>query len=57
VATFAGKADGVILVAQKSNMRGPAMSVAREKLQRASAQILGAVLNRNRAPEQYQRVA
>jgi hypothetical protein len=57
VATFAGQADGVILVAQKSNMRGPAMSVAREKLQRASAQILGAVLNRNRAPQQYQRVA
>ncbi len=57
VASFAGKADGVILVAQKENMRGPAMSFAREKLQTAGAKILGAVLNRNRAPEQYQRVA
>ena len=57
VATFAGKTDGVILVAQKENMRGSAMSFAREKLQTAGAKILGAVLNRNRAPEQYQRVA
>jgi hypothetical protein len=57
VASFAGKTDGVILVAQKENMRGPAMSFAREKLQTAGAKILGAVLNRNRAPEQYQRVA
>lgn len=57
VATFAGKTDGVILVAQKENMRGQAMNFAREKLQTAGAKILGAVLNRNRAPEQYQRVA
>lgn len=57
VATFAGKTDGVILVAQKENMRGQAMSFAREKLQTAGAKILGAVLNRNREPEQYQRVA
>ena len=57
VATFAGKTDGVILVAQKENMRGTAMSFAREKLQTANAKILGAVLNRNREPEQYQRVA
>lgn len=57
VATFAGKTDGVILVAQKENMRGQAMSFAREKLQAAGAKILGAVLNRNREPEQYQRVA
>lgn len=57
VATFAGKTDGVILVAQKENMRGPGMSFAREKLQKAGATILGAVLSRSREPEQYQRVA
>ncbi|HEX4950202.1 MAG TPA: hypothetical protein VFZ34_26280, partial [Blastocatellia bacterium] len=57
VATFAGKADGVILVAQKDNMRGLAMNQAREKLQNVGAKILGAVLNRNREPEQVQRVA
>lgn len=57
VATFAGKTDGVILVGQKENMRGQAMSFAREKLQTAGAKILGAVLNRNREPEQFQRVA
>ncbi len=57
VAIFAGKTDGVILVAQKENMRGPSMNFAREKLQMAGAKILGAVLNRNREPEQYQRVA
>lgn len=57
VADFAGKTDGVILVAQKEHMRGPAMSFAREKLQNAGAKILGAVLNRNREPEQLLRVA
>ncbi|MBS1808104.1 MAG: hypothetical protein JST84_07935 [Acidobacteria bacterium] len=57
VATFAGKADGVILVAQKENMRGPTMSTARQKLQEAGAQVLGAVLNRNQEVEQFQRVA
>ncbi len=57
VATFAGKTDGVILVAQKENMRGPAMSLARERLQMAGAKILGAVLSRNREAEQFQRVA
>jgi Mrp family chromosome partitioning ATPase len=57
VATFAGKTDGVILVAQKEYLRGQAMSYARAKLQAAEAIILGAVLNRNREPEQLQRVA
>lgn len=57
VATFAGKADGVILVAQKENMRGPAMNTARQKLHEAGAQVLGAVVNRNRESEQLQRVA
>ncbi len=57
VARFAGQTDGVILVAQKENMRGQAMSFAREKLSQAGAQILGAVLNRNREQAQLQRVA
>ena len=57
VATFAGKADGVILVAQKENMRGPAMSNARQKLQQSGAQVLGAVLNHKHEQEQFQRVA
>lgn len=56
VATFAGKVDGVILIAQKETMRGPAMSTARQKLHDAGAQVLGAVVNRNREPE-LQRVA
>ncbi len=57
VATFAGKADGVILVAQKETMRGPAMSTARQKLHDAGAQVLGAVVNRSCEQEQLQRVA
>lgn len=57
VAAFAGKTDGVILVAQKENIRGPAMSLARRKLRDAGAQILGAVLSRNREQAQFQRVA
>jgi hypothetical protein len=57
VAAFAGKVEGVILVGQKENSSGSAMSIARQKLQQAGAQILGAVLNRNREQEQFQRVA
>ena len=57
VATFAGRTDGVILVAQKENMRGPAMNFAREKLSHAGAQILGAVVNRSREPEPLQQAA
>jgi hypothetical protein len=55
VAIFAGKTDGVILVAQ--NIRGQAMNIARQKLREAGAQVLGAVLSRSREPEQLQRVA
>ncbi|MFN7930247.1 MAG: hypothetical protein U0Y68_20445 [Blastocatellia bacterium] len=57
VATFAGQSDGVILVAQKESMRGPAMNTARQKLHEANAQILGAVLSRTHEQEQFQRVA
>lgn len=57
VAMFAGKADGVILVAQKEAMRGPAMTTARQKLQEARAQVLGAVVSRSHEQEQLQRVA
>jgi hypothetical protein len=57
VATFAGQTDGVILVAQKENMRGQAMNFARKKLSHAGAQILGAVVNRSREPEPLQQAA
>ena len=57
VAALAGQTDGVILIAQKEHMRGPAMTAGREKLQAAGAKILGAVLNRNREEEPLQRVA
>ena len=57
VTVFAGQTDGVILVAQKENMRGQAMNFAREKLSQVGAQILGAVVNRSREPEQLQKVA
>lgn len=57
VAALAGSADGVILVAQKETMRGPAMQTARQKLQKAGAHVLGAVLSRPREQEQFQRVA
>jgi Mrp family chromosome partitioning ATPase len=56
VAVLAGRTDGVILVAQKENMRGQAMTFAREKLSYTGAQILGAVVNRNREPEPLPRV-
>ena len=57
VADLAAKSDGVILVAQKENMYGHSISMARERLQAAGAKILGAVLNRHREAEPLQRVA
>lgn len=57
VAKLAALTDGVILVAQKENMYGPVMDFARSKLKEAGAKILGAVLNRSRRPDQFQRVA